>query len=303
MNKWPVCWSVQSRRLVGASIAMCVLMSGLIAHQVTAQNPQSHGPLKGVDLSGRLLRLGETSDCKAVVVTFMSTQCPISNGYLPQLNDLSSKYRRQGVEFYGVISDPSVSRADALSHSKTYNVRFPVLFDGSGELRLALSPTHTPHSYVMKSSGTIVYNGAIDDRYVKLGRKKEVAGTAFLEDAIQSMVDGTEIAIPQTKPIGCLMEEPPNKSKGGSVTFTRDIAPIIQANCASCHQPDQTAPFSLLTYDDVSAHANQILEVTRTRFMPPWKPAPGFTRLLDELRLTEHELSLLDVWVKSGKPE
>jgi hypothetical protein len=37
--------------------------------------------------------------------------------------------------------------------------------------------------------------------------------------------------------------------------------------------------------------------------MPPWKPAPGFTRFLDELRLTEHQLSLLDVWVESGKPE
>ena len=106
-----------------------------------------------------------------------------------------------------------------------------------------------------------------------------------------------------TTPVGCLLEDPPNKTKSGSVTFTRDIAPIIQANCAACHRPNQSGPFPLLTYDDVSGHANQILEVTRSRFMPPWKPAPGFTRFLDELRLTEHELSLLDVWVEAGKPE
>lgn len=299
----PTPGSLRYRGLLLAGITLCTWFCAVSAPHVTAQNAASRGPLKGIDLSGRLIRLGEKSGCKAVVVTFMSTQCPISNGYLPQLNDLSSKYRRQGVEFYGVISDPSVSRSDALNHSQTYSVRFPVLFDGSGELRLGLSPTHTPHTFVLKESGAVVYSGAIDDRYVKVGRKKDLARTAYLEDAIKSMVDGTAIAVPQTKPIGCLMEEPPNKTKTGDVTFTRDIAPIIQANCASCHQPDQTAPFPLLTYDDVSAHANQILEVTRTRFMPPWKPAPGFTRLLDELRLTEHQLSLLDAWVESGKPE
>ena len=95
----------------------------------------------------------------------------------------------------------------------------------------------------------------------------------------------------------------PTKQIPARVTFTRDIAPIIQANCASCHRPNQSGPFSLLTYDDVSSHARQILEVTHSRFMPPWKPAAGFARFRDEQRLSEHELSLLDVWVRSGKGE
>jgi hypothetical protein len=237
-----------------------------------------------------------------VVVCFLSTQCPISNGYVPRLNELFAKYRSSGVEVFGVISSPSVTRSAAFEHSQTYGVRFPVLFDGSGELRWSLRPTHTPQVFVLNASGQKLYSGAIDDRHVKLGQKKDTATNAFLEDAIKAAIKGDPIATPVTKPIGCLMEDPPNKTESGSVTFTRDIAPIIQANCASCHRPGQSAPFALLSYDDVSSHANQILEVTQSRFMPPWKPAAGFTRFLDELRLTKNELSLLATWVKDGKP-
>lgn len=300
---WPERLTSSGVKILFIAALMCGCLCMGDVHVLKAQDDQSRVAHKGVDLAGQLRRLGEQSDTKAVAIAFLSTQCPISNSYLPALNDLSSTYRRRGVEFYGVISDPSVTRADAVQHSKTFRVRFPVLFDGSGELRLALLPTHTPQAFVLNKVGKTLYSGAIDDRHVKLGQKKEAASKPFLEDAIKAAILGRPIVIPKTTPVGCLLEDPPNKTKSGSVTYTRDIAPIIQANCAACHRPNQSGPFPLLTYDDVSGHANQILEVTRSRFMPPWKPAPGFTRLLDELRLTEHQLSLLDVWVKSGKPE
>ncbi len=281
-------------------------MIACIFCDVTLAQTQPRSPhkrLKGVDLAGRQHCLGENSDTKAVVILFLSTQCPISNGYLPALNELSSTYRRRGVDFYGVISDPSVTRADASQHRDEYHIQFPVLFDGSGELRLALSPTHTPQAFVLNEFDRLLYSGAIDDRHVKLGQKKEVATRTFMEDAIKAAIAGTPPAIARTRPVGCLLEDPPDKSKTADVTFTRDIAPIIQSNCASCHRPNQSAPFPLLTYDDVSSHANQILEVTHSRFMPPWKPEPGFTRFRGEQRLSDHQLSLLDAWVRSGKSE
>jgi mono/diheme cytochrome c family protein/peroxiredoxin len=268
-----------------------------------AQHHSPRKPLEGVDLAGKEHRLGEKSETKAVVVLFLSTQCPISNGYLPELNELASTYRRRGADFYGVISDPSVTRANALKHRDEYHIQFPVLFDGSGELRLALSPTHTPQAFVLNQFDRMIYSGAINDRHVKLGQKKDAAARSFLEDAIKAAIDGRPPAIGKTRPVGCLLEDPPDKTKTADVTFTRDIAPIIQSNCASCHRPNQSAPFPLLTYSDVSSHAKQILEVTHSRFMPPWKPEPGFTRFRGEQRLSDHELSLLDAWVRSGKSE
>src|SRR5580698_598717 len=86
-------------------------------------------------------------------------------------------------------------------------------------------------------------------------------------------------------------------------TFSRDIAPIIFHSCAGCHQPDEAAPFSLLTYDDVKKHARQIAEVTRSRAMPPWLPDPQPLRFVDEMRLSDAEITLIQHWVEQGAVE
>ncbi len=86
-------------------------------------------------------------------------------------------------------------------------------------------------------------------------------------------------------------------------TFARDIAPIIYQNCASCHRPGQTAPFPLLTYDDVKKHARQIATVTQTRYMPPWPPQPGYGDFADERRLSDTQIRTISDWVRAGAPE
>lgn len=139
------------------------------AVQAQGKQPLNKQPLKGIDLAGQLHRFSENGDTKAVVVCFLATECPISNGYVPLINDLYSKYRRNGLEIYGVISSHSVTRTAASQHSETFGVQFPMLFDASGELRYALSPTHTPHAFVLSATGKVLYSGAIDDRHVKLG--------------------------------------------------------------------------------------------------------------------------------------
>ncbi len=89
----------------------------------------------------------------------------------------------------------------------------------------------------------------------------------------------------------------------GPVTFTRHVAPIIFAHCASCHRPGQAAPFPLLTYTDVSRRAKQVAEVTASRYMPPWLPVPGHGDFLDERRLSDSDLGVIQAWVKRGAPE
>lgn len=88
-----------------------------------------------------------------------------------------------------------------------------------------------------------------------------------------------------------------------SQSFSRDIAPIIYRYCADCHRPGESAPFSLLTYKDVKAHAHQIAAVTRKRFMPPWLPAPGPFPLEDARRLTDAQIDTIRRWVEAGAPE
>jgi tetratricopeptide (TPR) repeat protein len=89
----------------------------------------------------------------------------------------------------------------------------------------------------------------------------------------------------------------------GSLTFSREVAPIIYGRCAGCHRPGEAAPFSLLTYEQVSKRARQVAEVTARRFMPPWPPEPGCGDFADERRLTIEELGIIQQWVTEGAVE
>jgi len=87
------------------------------------------------------------------------------------------------------------------------------------------------------------------------------------------------------------------------VTFSKDVAPIINKNCAPCHRPEEAGPFNLLTYEDVRTHARQIVTVTASRFMPPWLPEPGYGDFAGERRLTSEEIATLARWVAQGEAE
>ena len=87
------------------------------------------------------------------------------------------------------------------------------------------------------------------------------------------------------------------------VTFNRDVAPVVYANCVACHHDGEVAPFPLVTFADVAKHAKQIAAVTATRYMPPWKPQPGWGHFVGERRLTDGQIKMLADWAAAGAPE
>jgi tetratricopeptide (TPR) repeat protein/mono/diheme cytochrome c family protein len=87
------------------------------------------------------------------------------------------------------------------------------------------------------------------------------------------------------------------------VTFNRDIAPIIFANCSVCHRPGEAGPFPLLNYAQVKKHARQIADVTEARFMPPWLPEPGEFNFADQRRLSTVQIAAIKKWIDDGQLE
>ena len=90
---------------------------------------------------------------------------------------------------------------------------------------------------------------------------------------------------------------------GSPVTFNAQIAPIIYANCSSCHRPGEAAPFFLMSYEDVVRKAKTIAKVTSTRSMPPWKAEPASYAYRDERRLSDQQIALIQSWVEQGMLE
>jgi hypothetical protein len=89
------------------------------------------------------------------------------------------------------------------------------------------------------------------------------------------------------------------------VTFSKDIAPIVQAKCQQCHQPNSIAPMSLITYKDARPWARSIKERVATRQMPPWHidPSVGVQKFRNDLSLSEQQIDTIVRWVDGGAPE
>ena len=241
----------------------------------------------------------------ALVCVFLSTECPIANGYVPELNRqfLALREAKSGVHFFGVISDPATTRTAAAEHVVGFKYEFPVLFDSSGILAQVLKPTHTPEAFVVEAGGKIAYRGRIDDLYADLGKKRTQANQHELADAIAAVLAGKSLAKSYAEPVGCLFEAGKKPVAASEVTYTRDIAPILQANCVKCHREGEVAPFPLVSFGDASKRARQIARVVNSRFMPPWKPEPDFGHFQDERRLSDRELALIGDWAQAGAPE
>ena len=88
------------------------------------------------------------------------------------------------------------------------------------------------------------------------------------------------------------------------VTFTRDIAPILQRSCESCHRPRGGAPMNLITYQEVRPWARAIKARTESREMPPWfiDKNIGIQHFKDDPSLTAQEIALIGQWVDAGAP-
>ncbi|SFP73988.1 c-type cytochrome [Parafilimonas terrae] len=87
------------------------------------------------------------------------------------------------------------------------------------------------------------------------------------------------------------------------ITYYEDVQPIIQANCAPCHQPGKAAPFSLLTYDDVAKRATFIKKVVQSRYMPPWKADNSYVHFVNDRSLTQQQIDLISEWADNKAPE
>jgi formylglycine-generating enzyme required for sulfatase activity len=267
---------------------------------LAAHSPQPFP--RTVDVNGVIQQPGSHRGTRATVFVFLATHCPISNSYIPELNRLHARSSSKRVEFYGIVCDQHTTPQNAAEHQRKYDIHFPVFLDTAGTFQRRFNPTHTPQAVVVNSMGKVVYSGRIDDRYRELARPRPRAQRRELIDALQAVTAGRQPKVVHAKPVGCLLEPVDDTVTSQDITFCRDVAPIIFANCVSCHRTGEATPFPLATYSDVRRRATQVLDVVKRRIMPPWKPKPGFGHFLNEQRLSEEEIELIRKWVANGAP-
>ena len=86
-------------------------------------------------------------------------------------------------------------------------------------------------------------------------------------------------------------------------TFSKDVAPILQKHCQTCHRPGEAAPFSMLTYKDTKPWASMIKMVVTQKIMPPWYADPQYGHFSNERSLSPAAIRTLVTWVNGGAQE
>src|SRR5246127_2894745 len=99
--------------------------------------------------------------------------------------------------------------------------------------------------------------------------------------------------------------QPANAGTREQVTFSKDVAPILQAKCQECHQPNSIAPMSLITFQEARPWARSIKERVMTRQMPPWHidQSVGVQKFKNDMSLSDEQINTIVRWVDAGAPQ
>lgn len=270
------------------------------------------------DYRGEQHSLSDYGEAKVVVLAVLGTECPLAKLYAPRLQSVADRYAGKGVVVLGVNANAQDSITEIAADVQRHGLKFPVLKDLHQQVADSVGASRTPEIVVLDADRVIRYRGRIDDRY-GIGYAKDVASEDYLVDAIEAILAGRPIETASVEPVGCLIGRTKTPTADASVTYTGDVAAILNRRCVECHREGEIAPFTLTDYESASGWAEMIAEVVREGRMPPWHaadPVSGSTshdgtelsyvehvRFANRRRLSDDEQRILLAWSAAGAPK
>jgi peroxiredoxin len=255
------------------------------------------------DEKGQIHQLHDLKDKKAIILAFLSFECPVSTSYAQPLSDMAKEFAAHGVVLWGLTTNEDDSRLEVAKHAKEFNLSFPVFKDQKLIAADELKAETTPEVFVLDGDFVLRYRGRIDDGWSERLKKHAQATKHELAQTVAELVTGRPVSSPPTRAVGCAVPRFEKKAaKDGDVTYYCDVLPILQKNCQSCHRPGEVAPFSLMTYKQAVNWAGDIKDYTQKRVMPPWKLVDGM-EFRNDRRMSDRDIRTLAAWVDGGCPE
>jgi hypothetical protein len=162
--------------------------------------------IKGV--TGETLRPLEPGGAANVLV-FTASDCPVSNGYAPEVQRICAVYADRGIRCMLMYEDVGATVDAVRAHMAEYRYSaLPAALDSDGAVALRTGATITPEAVVVDRAGAIRYRGRIDNQYVALGRPRRNVTVHDLTDALDAILAGRPVATMATQAIGCFIVPP-----------------------------------------------------------------------------------------------
>ena len=259
-------------------------------------------PFRLKDYRGKVYKLSDFKESSFVVAIFLGTECPLAKLYAPRLVDLHNEFSADGVSFIGINSNQHDSLTEIAAYARRHKIPFPILKDLGNEFADRMRAERTPEVFVWGADGKVRYHGRIDDQF-GVGYVRDKPTSHNLRTALEELLTGREVSAPVTEAVGCIIGRVRDPDPTSPVTYSNQIARILQQRCVECHRPGEIAPFSLLEYDEVVGWAEMIAEVVEQSRMPPWHADPAHGAFTNDRRLSPEEKELIYEWVRAGAPE
>ena len=147
-------------------------------------------------------------------ILILGTDCPITQKYIPTLETLYRSFNRR-VAFIGVFPN-QYTAADVAAFVDEYRISFPCYVDHKMEVVGILDAAVTPEAFLINPEWDVVYAGAIDNWFYKLGSYRAKVTKHYLNDAINSLLAGDRIVLRRTDAIGCPVPQSDHDTKAPS---------------------------------------------------------------------------------------
>ena len=146
---------------------------------------------------------------RATIQFFVMSDCPISNFYAPEIQQLCAAYAEKGVTCALVYEDVGIDDAGVRRHLAEYRYEgFPAVIDSDRAIARQARASVTPQAVVIDGTGEIRYRGRIDNRYEAFGKPRRVVTERDLRDALDAVLAGRAVSRPETTAIGCSITSP-----------------------------------------------------------------------------------------------
>ena len=256
-----------------------------------------------IDQQGHLHELRRT-EARVVVLFFTAIGCPVARQSAAKLNTLREKYAHRGVEVWLVNSSIGDDRAGIAREMKELKVPYlPVLKDETQGLARHLGVARTAEAIAITTKDwTVFYRGAFDDQAVE-GAQKPEPTQRYLEAALEEHLAGKPVSVTRSVARGCaIMLDGGEGPDAAPVSYARDVVPILERKCVSCHSPGNIGSWSMNGHRKIKGMARMIEEVILTRRMPPWGADPAIGEFHNDASLSTEDAKVLLRWIHQGAP-
>ncbi|MEM7160953.1 MAG: redoxin domain-containing protein [Bacteroidota bacterium] len=156
------------------------------------------------NLKGNKIVLSENEG--PLVLFFLSPECPLCENYALNMREHFEDASLKSMAFYGIFPGEYYSKKQILKYKKVYDLKMEFLLDPDYSLTHSLSATVTPEVFLFNEKKELVYEGAIDNWMMSLGKKRTVITEHYLKDAFKAMKNNRIPDTTKTTPIGCYIE-------------------------------------------------------------------------------------------------